>query len=409
MKKNLLLFITLLFTTISTAQDVGCDGLRYYEDVFTDIKSTKELKYGEGTTLFGNFQELFLDVYEPEGDDLEMRPVIILAFGGSFIGGERSDLEFLCEAYARKGFVAVTIDYRLFDGPLFPLPTANQMKNVVIKTASDMRAAIRYMRQDAATNNFYRIDPNQVFVGGVSAGSITAFHTAALDEEDDFPQDIQDILAENGGLEGNSSDNFEYSSEVQGIINFSGGLNDASWIDENDPPFVSIHDELDGVVPYEGGNATVFNFPIIYMEGSATCHQVADSLDVTNELKTIENSLIHVSYFSNVSKIIENVNFTSAFIADLLCPLGPTSTQEIDNSVASITAFPNPTSGLISISNASNQNLQLELYSILGRKLGTYTNTTTLDLSDQPNGIYFLTIHNPRNKATKTIKLILEN
>jgi para-nitrobenzyl esterase len=408
MKKYLLfLFITSLSISIH-AQTDGCDGSRYIDDVFAEVSVSEAIKYGEGTTIFDNFQELFLDVYEPQNDALEKRPVIILAFGGSFIGGKRGDLDFLCEAYARKGYVAVSIDYRLFDGPLLPVPTGDQMKNVVIKTVSDMKAAIRFMRQDADTDNIYRIDPNKVFIGGISAGSITAFHTAVIDEDDAFEPDIVEILEANGGIEGNSSDNFQYSSEVQGLVNFSGGLNDAGWIDENDPPFVSIHDDMDGVVPYGAGFASIFNIPIIYMEGSKRCQEVGDSLGIMNQLKTIENSSGHVSYFSNPSTIAENVDYTASFVADIVCANGPTSTDDLANNLESIQVFPNPTSGSISFNETDINDFQLELYNILGRKLNTYSNTTTLALNQYPNGIYFIKMTDLNTESTKTLKVILE-
>lgn len=408
MKKYLLLILAVVFTFNVQAQNESCDGNRYIDDVFTEIKVTKGIKYGEGITLFENFQELYMDVYEPEGDDFELRPVIILAFGGSYIGGERGDLEFLCEAYARKGYVAVTIDYRLFDGPLIPFPTADQMKVVVIKSVSDMKAAIRHMREDADTDNLFRIDPNNVFVGGVSAGSITAFHTAALDETDVFPADIQTILEENGGIEGNTSDNFEYSSEVQGLINFSGGLNDASWIDENDPPFVSIHDEIDGIVPYEGGFAMVFGIPIIYMEGSKTCKDMADDLGIKNQLKTIENSLGHVSYLSNATKVAENTRYTAEFIAEIICGEPTASTNEVAGQLASIEIFPNPSFGNVNIKSNADLDLNIELVDLYGRSLTQFSNVGSLDLNDFNNGIYFLKIIDSKSKSTRTIKVVLE-
>lgn len=408
MKTYLLLLIAISFSYITQAQFNGCDGSRYIDDVFTEIKVTQGLKYGEGTTLFDNFQELYLDVYEPEGDGLVRRPVIILAFGGSFISGKREDLEFLCEAYARKGYVAVTIDYRLFDGPLLPLPSADQLKNVVIKTVSDMKAAIRYMRQDADTDNIFRIDPDLVFIGGISAGSITAFHTAVIDSDDDIAPDIIEILENNGGIEGNTSDNYEYSSEVQGLVNFSGGLNDAGWIDENDPPFISIHDDMDGVVPYAGGFAKVFGFPIIYMEGSGRCHEVGDSLGVENQLKTIENSEEHVGYFSTLESIEENIHYTASFVAEIVCASGPTHTQDLTHSLESIQAYPNPSNGIISFSETNNKNLRVDLFNTMGQKLNSFSNPGTIDLSNNANGIYLLRMMDMTTESSKTIKVVLE-
>ncbi|MGB0931867.1 MAG: alpha/beta hydrolase fold domain-containing protein, partial [Chitinophagales bacterium] len=282
----LLLFLC-TFQLIAQNPD-SCDGERYLTEIFTDVSAISGIKFGEGTTFGGEFQELFMDVYFPTGDLVEARPTIVLAFGGSFIFGERADLQGLCEAYARRGYVAATIDYRLYDGPLFPLPNEQDMQNVVIRAISDMKAAIRHLREDAATTNLYKIDPNYIFSGGVSAGAIVASHVAAMDETDEISPILQELVDENGGFEGNSSDNYEYSSAVQGCINLSGALNDAKLIDANDPPFISYHDDMDGVVPYAEGFATIFGVPIGYLEGSAAMHYVADSVGVENELYTIE-------------------------------------------------------------------------------------------------------------------------
>ena len=407
MKKILLLLFVTTFINQLQGQDDGCDGDRFFNNVFTEIKVTKDLKFGEGTTLFGNFQELFLDVYEPEGDDLEMRPVVILAFGGSYIGGEKENLEFLCEAYARRGYVAVTIDYRIFDGPLVPFPSADQMKNVVVKSVSDMKAAIRYMRQDADTDNLFRINPDLVFVGGISAGSITAFHTAALDVEDPIGQDILDIIEDNGGIDGNSSDNMQYSSEVQGVINFSGGLNNALMIDENDPPFVSVHDERDPVVPYADGFASVFGVPIIFMEGSKRCQEVGDSLGVENTLKTIPNSNLHVTYFLTDALVDENVSFTTTFLGQIICENITINTEDF-SPLQSIEVSPNPSSGLFYLDYDNALNLDIELIDVFGRNLKRFSKTNTLDLTSFENGIYFLNIMDQNSASKKTIKIVLE-
>lgn len=407
MNKILLLFFLLTFSYSLEAQNIGCDdGNRYINDLFTDIKVTSDLKFGEGTTIFGNDQELFLDVYEPEGDDLEERPVIILAFGGSFISGSKEDVAFLCEAYARKGYVAVAIDYRLYDGPLLPLPTDTQMKEVVVKTVSDIKAAVRYMRQDADTDNLFRIDPSKVIIGGISAGAIATFHAAALDEEDDLPDDIRMFLEENGGIEGNTSENYQYSSEVQGLVNFSGGLNVASWIDAEDPPFVSIHDDMDGVVPYGGGFARVFGFPIIFMEGSQRCTEVADSVGVVNALRTIENSDGHVSYFSTFEQAASSVNFTTDFLIEIICGELATNTEEIQAEPLAI--YPNPTTGLLTLEKKSNQVLDAELFDMMGRRLEVYKNISSLDLTAYPGGMYIIRITDQNSDAVFSERIILE-
>ena len=98
--KQLLLTTVFLFIAASTplvAQTYpGCDGDRFRSDVFAEVQVTTDLQFGEGVTIAGNTQQLYLDVYEPVGDQLEARPLVMLAFGGSFITGARQDLEALC-------------------------------------------------------------------------------------------------------------------------------------------------------------------------------------------------------------------------------------------------------------------------------------------------------------------------
>jgi acetyl esterase/lipase len=389
--KNLFSCILLLFSVSLVSQNESCDGVRYIDDVFTEVTSTTGLKYGENSEIFGTFRELFLDVYEPTGDVADNRPVVIFAFGGSYIQGERDDVAFLCESFARKGYVAVTIDYRLFDGPLFPPPNDIQMTEVVIKSVGDMKAAIRYLRQDADTGNTFRIDPNMIIVGGISAGSITACHTAVLDSTDIFPENIQVIIDAEGGLEGSTND-LEYSSEVQGYINYSGGLADASWIDENDPPFYSVHDEFDDTVPYGEGFASVFGIDIIYMEGSKILQETADSLDIDNQLKTIEDSPIHVSYFAIPTNAAAVINESAQFVSNIICE-SPNAINE--QQVISQIIFPNPASEMIYIDSDEGNLYTVHIYNTWGQRVLSEANTNQINISSLSIGNYSVQVIDP--------------
>jgi len=406
MKKIIYALLFLSSFQMTAQNHPTCDGNRYRSDVFENFTSTTGLKYGEGTTFGGNFQELFLDIYEPEGDTETLRPLIILAFGGSFISGTREDMAFLCEAYAKRGYVAATIDYRLYDGPFFPIPSGEDMTDVVVKSISDMKAAIRYMREDAATTNLYKIDPNNIFVGGISAGSITAAHTAVIDSTDTFTDELLEILDANGGWEGNTSDNFEYSSEVQGYINFSGGLNDASWMDATDPPFMSIHDDNDGVVPYGEGFASIFGFDIIYLEGSQIMHEEADAEGIMNTLYTIENSDGHVSYMTNGAGREESINRSSDFLYELLCADYVSSIEDEYTILENLSISPNPTSGLIYIKNESSRALSSTVFNSLGQRLGIWKSSSQIDISHLENGIYFLETRDENSKEKTVTKIV---
>lgn len=385
----------------------GCDDVRYRTEVFTEVEATLGLLFGSGTTIAGAEQDLFLDVYEPVDDQQEIRPVIILAFGGSFISGERGDMQGICESYARRGFVAVSIDYRLYDLPLIPFPTAEEMREVVVKSISDFKAAIRYMREDAATANLFRIDPEMVFVGGVSAGAIAAAHTAILDEEDEIDEDLIALIDANGGFNGNSSDNFEYSNEVQGYVNLSGGLNDASWMDENDPPFVSIHDDMDIVVPYDTGFASILGVNIIYLEGSRQLALKADSLGVPNELFTIENSFEHVGYLDTPEEYVATIDFTTEFLQDIICEQ-LVNTQEIPDVLGNIRNYPNPAHDRILVTNPEGLSLQLSLFNGMGQRVTQQTQANELSVDNLPAGIYWLHIQDRDTQASSIRKVIVQ-
>ena len=366
-----------------------CDGSRYLIDVFTEVDSTINISFGSGPTIAGNEQELFMNVFEPVGDTAAERPVIIVAFGGSFIGGEKEDVNFLCKSYARKGFVAATIDYRLYDLPLFPIPTEEEMKIVVTKAVADMKGAVRFLRADADANNTFRIDSDYIFLGGVSAGGIAAMHAAVLDETDNLPQDLIDIIAAEGGVEGTVND-LDYSSEVQGTVNFSGGLNDAKWIDANDPPFISVHDDGDMTVPYNSGFANIFGFDIIYLEGSGECNRVADSLGVNNYLQTFVNSEAHVSYFFDENTEKEMIDLTSAFLHDILCEDDVLSNEKIERNLVDISIFPNPNSGIINISHNLNSDYAVTIYDLTGKQVLQSVIKNQIDISGLSSGLYIV-------------------
>lgn len=402
MQKNI--FTLLLFFSVigfSVAQNhATCNGSRYVSEEFTTVDTTLAVQYGSNATFAGNAQDLYMDIYEPSGDTAARRPVVILAFGGSFIGGRRENMSDLCQYYAQRGFVAVTIDYRLYDGPVLPLPNATTMTDVVIKAVSDMKAAVRFLKEDAATNNTYKVDPNMIFVGGVSAGGIVASHTAYIDSTDNIAASELTAINNNGGFSGNSSNNAGmYSSEVQGCINFSGALRDANYIDANDPPLFSAHDDGDGVVPYNGGNATILSFPIIYVEGSAVMHTKADSVGIANYLITIPNSSGHVSFFgSNATQWQDTVLNTSAdFLHNqILCPLiTHTNSVELQELLAQI--YPNPAAiDLVIELEDLPSAYHLTLYDNMGRlvfqKQAIAERHYILTREHFPSGIYHLNI-----------------
>lgn len=362
MKLLLLLFTTTLSFFIS-AQNSSCDGSRYLTSQFL-VDSTEGIVFGNSTTINGVNADLKLDLFEPLGDLAPERPLLILAFGGSFVGGTRQDLHELCTYYASKGYVCATIDYRLYDGPLFPLPDSVTMTDEVLKAVSDMKAAIRFFREDADQGNVYKIDTDLIFVGGVSAGAIVASHTALLSSSDAVEPYVDGLITANGGWTGNSSTNTQYGDEVAGVISFSGALRSASYIDANDPAVFSVHDEFDDVVPYGNGAATIAGFPIINLEGSETMHAQAQNVGVANELITITGSTGHVSYFGTGVGTDTILSRSIDFLFPLVCS-GVTGQDEI--STSSVEMFPNPASQQLTIKVQSTEGYSVNIVDFAGR------------------------------------------
>lgn len=99
-------------------------------------------------------QHLVLDLARPRDGDGPF-PAILCIHGGGFRAGDRHGYDALCLRLARRGYVAITIDYRL--APRFPFPAA----------IHDTKEAVRWLRANAAK---YHIDPDRIGAMGGSAG-----------------------------------------------------------------------------------------------------------------------------------------------------------------------------------------------------------------------------------------------
>ncbi len=280
-------FLVLLSCTESEINYVNqSDNLqRYDSQIFETITITKEVRYGANVTLNGATTALFMDIYQPENDTEINRPLIVLAHGGSFISGDKSDLSEIASFLAKAGYVVASINYRLLD----VTPTQLAFKQVVINAVVDMKAAVRFFNKDAGTTDTYKIDTNNIFIGGYSAGAITALQYAYVNSDSELitigGSTFVDYVNSKGGLEGGSG-NETYSSSVKGVINISGALFNKNFINSSEPSLYSIHGTDDVVVPYLNGD---INSTGILTDGSGVLHPYATSIGLNSQLKTIEN------------------------------------------------------------------------------------------------------------------------
>ena len=115
---------------VASAQSECVNGRYTYPEYFDSV-TVSTVVFGSNTPVTGTGTEILeMDVYQPMGDVLPDRPVVIVAFGGSFISGSRADVAPLCIAFAKLGFVAVAPDYRV--GFFFPniATTTNQRRTI---------------------------------------------------------------------------------------------------------------------------------------------------------------------------------------------------------------------------------------------------------------------------------------
>jgi len=270
MYKVFLLVIILSFALSANSQQV-CNIQRYVSPIFTSQVTQEPAIYGTSVNNAGNNQNLSFDFYEPanlistgQGDTLTKRPLIVMAFGGSFLGGDKRQAELVdyCEAMAELGFCVASIDYRVG----FNIFSTDSATRAVYRGYQDMCAAIRYFRQFAGT---YDIDPNNIYAGGNSAGSFNAMHAAFGEDSDrqNVPGNVLQATFNNPDLgdPDSSGNTYPQFREPNAVINLWGAIGLDTWVRTGDVPIISFHGDNDNVININAGSPYGFPiFPVVY-------------------------------------------------------------------------------------------------------------------------------------------------
>jgi poly(3-hydroxybutyrate) depolymerase len=412
MKKISTLLSIALFSLSLNAQNY-CGSSRYDTEVFSTVNVTSNITYGSNTSVNGNPTTLTMDIYEPAGDTASIRPLIVFAHGGSFLGGSKTDADqvSLCNHFAKRGYVCATINYRVGMG--FPINEANA-KKAVWRATQDMKAAIRFFRMDAATMNTYKIDPNMIFAGGTSAGAFMALHHAYLDQPSEIPAEIDTTAM--GGIEGNSG-NPNYPSTVKAIVNLCGALGDADFIVPGDVPMVSLHGTNDNTVPY--GTAMLYiggSFQIMVVDGSRTIHERANNIGITNKFYTWYGQ-DHVPYAGTSAAALAYMDTTVRFVSNFLyeqlsCtptnsnpqpnPPAPSGINDHD-SFGTVSISPNPAMSSVTIKWEDHVNTaNITFFDMTGRAVKTAiisANQQNVNIEDLAPGIYSVQLGNEKIKS----------
>lgn len=261
------------------------EGERYIEHVFEEYDVEENVQYGSNTNVSGNEISLKMDIYQPKVDNLDERPLVILAPGGAFVFLWKPDMETIAEDLVKSGYVVAIIQYRVYGQIGFPPESI--YPDLLVHATQDMKAAIRFFKKDAANENKYKVNPNQIICGGHSAGAITAIQSAYMSDNDDFEDFIGEAIKRNGGLEGNSG-NQGYSSSFAAVINLAGAIYNEDWIDAEEAPMFAVHGTNDDVVPYDEGEffSGVVDFDTY---GSKKIIERMDEIGIPTGFITIEN------------------------------------------------------------------------------------------------------------------------
>lgn len=394
----------LVFST--SAQSDCTDGRYIYPPAFDSVVVTTNVLFGSNAAVSGGApQNLLMDIYEPAGDVLEERPAVVVAFGGSFVAGSRADVAPLCQRLAQLGYVVIAPDYRVG----FFFPTSNTTQLAVTRCMHDLRGCIRYLRKSVAQDeNPWRIDPERIIVGGVSAGGIGAVQVAYLDQSAEIPEVLYDDTLTIGGIEGNSGSP-GYSSDPLAVWSMSGAVGDTNWIQPGDEPLISLHEEFDYIVPYGTQEVSVLGIPTgLIASGSRDVHARMDHVGVPNCLTTYLGN-DHVGYLNTD---VENaVGRVAAFLADVVCnqPIAcgnlATGIDQSFGADANALVFPNPTDGPMTVRCAMGS--RILVFDASGRIRMDVTakgTLTHLDLAVFPAGIYAIKMSGSVNTTTRVIK-----
>lgn len=345
-----------LNATISHAQ---CDG-RYETAIFDSVIVTTVL-YGGNYDSHGRWEDLYMDIYTPYGDVAVDRPLVILAHGGAFLdvtNRKSRDIRRLCNSFARLGYVCASFDYREETDPLALLSSENMIK-AIIRAGHDGKAAIRYFKKSAEEGNPFYLDPDQIIVGGVSAGAILALNLVYLTDINMAPWPWNTWAEQLGGLNGNSG-NPGYDTDIVGILNIAGALGKPYWINGNNVPMIHIHSNNDPIVPYGVGKP--LGIPILpNLYGSFVIHERAIEAGIRSELinfqneghvpfLNIENWLFEdLGYFNEIIWEVSLSHLTEFMYSLLACnPDNQVITGSIQSlEVSDVSLFPNPTNGRI--------------------------------------------------------------
>jgi len=370
---------------------------RFLNPVFSTVTTIPGIIYGNALNVNNISQNLLLDFYEPSGDTMAKRPLIIYIHGGGFSDTSQTrqlkHIIAFCDSFALRGYAVASIDYRLDSA------STSLSNRAIINAMHDAKASIRYFKANASS---YKIDTTKIFMGGESAGAITSLNASYMNAMSEvlYPSNLP--MSFDNSVEGNSG-NSGYSSSVRATLCLCGGSKHVSTLPVFDTSAINLSDNPALIV--HGGNDPII--PLVFAEEIKTR---LNHLSIYHQFYKFP-SATHCPWFYTLSNswlyLDSLVNYTSIFLYNFVSTTVGMNESALQKKNFSIS--PNPVSQILTITYAPSQitNEQIKIYNSIGilvKETDTKPLYTEINISELPNGIYFIRLKNHSQQTQRFIK-----
>lgn len=407
-----LLFLSLFFKSAFPQ----CDGGRYFDKIFPQVKTTHNITYSIAKTSGGFLQHILMDVYEPKDDTAALRPLVIFEHGGAYWTGTKDYQSQIAmgEEFARRGYVVSSATYRLepsFVSLLFP----DLMLKAVGRGVQDTKELVRYFFNSARDSaNPFRIDTTKIFLCGGSAGAFNVMHTVYLDSMDNLDPQWRSWLEEIGGVFGHY-DFIDFGKTILGVVNINGALGDKSYLDNQRTAFLSVHNIWDPEIPFNRGQPYSIG-TLMYVDGSNVLHPRAQQLGIYNPFYIIPDAG-HTSFSSDFFGTVVQPFFDSTvwymknfFVHQLGCSNVIASVGMHDSKTLQL--YPNPTPDAFYLQGIQPfLGQELSITDISGKEVyhtlinGKLLSTKEIGLN---KGMYIVQVRDLQSERVASGKLIIQ-
>jgi hypothetical protein len=271
-------------------------------------------------------QNIVMDVYAPKmsEDTVAARPVIIFLHTGNFlptpingspVGTMRdSSALVLCQGWAKRGYVAISADYRLGWNPLASGPTGEYERrgtllNAVYRSIQDIKQCVASLRVDASGANTYGIDESKIVLYGEGTGAYIALAYNSLDKysEISLTQFLNPLTQKSfvdttvvGRIDGSGIPQSltlygppRASMEITAAVAAGGALADTSWLEAGDKPVIALQAIRDPFAPFDFGTVIVptTQEDVVDVTGANLYVQKAVSLGLNDAFKDMGSDI----------------------------------------------------------------------------------------------------------------------